>query len=181
MAQKQARAHQGIVFECQNEPAVADDQRTRLTVNGIAAIDWNTGWSWDITGVNSDSRNQAKRAFELAEQLDAYGGYGIIYTEGFKDIAIGRVTPNCIYYDKVRTGPENDDLKKFKTIRFDEWAVMEGDEFRQDFSEVHQAFLNQEGSLHPSHIKTMETLENITAVTEAFCRLDLEGRLQTRK
>jgi len=181
MAQKQLDAHQGVVFECQNEPAIADDQRTRLTANGIAAIDWNTGWSWDVTGVDSDRENQAERAFELAQQLDAYGGYGVVYTEGFDDIAIGRVTPNCIYYDKIRTGPGNQDLKKFKTIRFDEWAVMEGDEFRQDFSDVHQAFLNQNGSLHPNHIKTMEALENVSAVTEAFCRLDLEGRLQARK
>lgn len=181
MLRDQAGTDQGVVFECQNEPAVADDQRTKLTVNGIAAIDWGTGWTWDLTVVGSDRQDKAKRAFELMRRLDAYGGYGVVYTENFSDVAIGRVTPDCIYYDKIRVGPGNEDLKKFKTIRFDEWAVMEREEFREDFSDVHQAFLNESGRFHPNHIKTMERLEDASAVTEAFARLDLAGRLQKRR
>ncbi len=181
MSRDQVGTDRGVVFECQNEPAVADDQRTKLTVNGIAAIDYGTGWTWDLTTVESNSQKKAERAFELMRRLDAYGGYGVVYTENFNDVAIGRVTPDCIYYDKIRVGPGNEDLKKFKTVRFDEWAVMERKEFRQEFDDVHQAFLNKKGGFHPNHIKTMETLEDESAVTEAFVRLDLTGRLQKRK
>lgn len=181
MLRELAGTDQGVVFECQNEPAVAEDQRTKLTVDGIAAIDYGTEWTWDLTTVESDSRDKAERAFELMRRLDAYGGYGVVYTENFSDVAIGRVTPGCIYYDKIRVDSGNENLQKFKTIRFDEWAVMEREEFREDFSNVHQAFLNESGGFHPNHIKTMEILEDASAVTEAFARLDLTGRLQKRR
>lgn len=180
MLEDQGESNRGVVFECQNEPTVADDQRTKLTVDGIAAIDWGTGWSWDLAGVDSDRRKKAERAFELIRRLNTSGGYGVIYTENFNDVAIGRMTPGCLYYDKIRRGPENEELKKFKTIRFDEWGVLEGEEFREHFRDVHQAFLNTNGSLHPTHIKTMEQLSDEHAVTNAFAQLDLTGRLQSR-
>lgn len=181
MSGEKLTANKGVVFECQNEPAVADDQRTKLTVEGIAAVDYGTDWTWDLKSVGSNSKDKAERAFELMQKLDAYGGYGVIYTENFADVAIGRATPNCIYYDKIRVGPGNENLKKFKTIRFDEWAIMEREEFREDFSDAHQAFLNENGGFHPKHFKTMETIEDTSAITEAFAQLDLAGRLQNRR
>jgi hypothetical protein len=173
-------AGRGAVIECQNDLGIADDQQTKLTVNGIAAVDWGTGWNWDWTAVDSKKQDAVKTAFRLMQRLDAHGGYGVIYTDSFSDVAIGRATPGCIYYDKIRVDAGNENLEKFKIIHFDEWAVMEGEEFREDFSAVHQAFLNKNGSLHPSHIKTMETIDDTNAVTEAFAQLDLGGRPQRR-
>lgn len=182
MPGKSPNSGRGVVFECQNEPGIAEDQRTKLTVDGIAAVDWDTEWTWESSKAASDSQDNASRAFELMDRLNAYGGYGVVYTENFSDVAIGRATPGCIYFDKVREGPGNENLKKLKTIRFDEWGVMEREEFTNEFSHVHEAFLTDDGErLHPNHIQTMAKIENTTAVTEAFAQLDLAGRLQSRK
>ncbi|WP_455448597.1 hypothetical protein [Natrinema thermotolerans] len=182
MSGKTSGPGRGVVFECQNEPGIAKDQRTKLTVDGIAAVDWNTEWTWDETKAESSSQDNAERAFELMQQLNEHGGYGVVYTKSFNDVAIGRATPGCLYFDKVRVGPGNETLKKLKTIRFDEWGIMEREEFKEDFDRVYDAFLTDGGNqLHPNHIQTMAKIDDTTAVTEAFAQLDLAGRLQTRE
>lgn len=181
MESESSDSGRGVVFECQNEPAIAEDQRTKLTIDGVAAVDWDTEWTWNPTLATTDSQDNAERAFELMKRMNAHGGYGVVYTENFSDVSIGRVTPGCLYLDKVRIGPDNDELKKLKTVRFDEWGVMERDRFIDEFSDVHHALLTDDGGqLHPNHIQTMAEIENGAVVIEAFGQLDLSGRLQTR-
>ena len=167
----------GVVFECQNGARIESDLRTRLTLEGYAIVDWESEWSLESS--DADKPKAAGRAFNIMRSLGECGGYGVVYTKkngAFEDVTIGRVTPRCIHFRKY-SDASTGELRKFKLVQFDEWAVMTGEELEEEFDDVYAVLDNL-----PERTPTMTEVDvyDDFSIPRAFCRLDLAGELQRR-
>lgn len=170
MTESETLERQGVVVDWRNDPALREDLKSTLTLQGKGIVDWGTGWSWDHTLAEKNHRGAAKRSFKNMSRLQEHGGYGIIHTDDFEEVVIGRTQPQCVQYQKYPDG--SGEVRKYKLVQFDEWAVV-GDLEKFD-SDLYHALENR------LHLETVSKFSDDIAVPQAFTRLDLGGRVQRR-
>lgn len=158
-----------VVFNHRNNPALSSKKCSELTLEGIAIFDWGTGVSWDYTLANDDNQTAAKAALENVLTINRYGGYGVIHTQGFSEVVVGRVSPGCL--DFLELTDTNGKDRYFKSINFDEGEFAPID-VREEYPDLHDVLHKR------AQFGAHQKLDNVPhVVTDAFVDLDLKGRL----
>ena len=158
-----------VVFMHRNNPALSSEKCSELSLEGTAVFDWGTGVSWDYTLANEDNQIAAKTALENILTINRYGGYGVIHTQGFDDVVVGRVSPGCL--DFLELTDTNGIDRFFKSIHFDvgEFAAVD---VREEYPDLHDMLKKR------ARFETHKKIKDIPhVVTDAFIDLDLKGRL----
>jgi len=157
------------VFMHRNNPALSSEKCSELSLDGIAVFDWGTGVSWDYTLANDDNQNAAKIALENILTINRHGGYGVIHTQGFDEVVVGRVSPGCLdFLELTDTGGTD---RFFKSVHFDEGEFAAVD-VREEYPDLHEVLRKR------AQFQAHQKLDDVPhVVTDAFIDLDLKGRL----
>lgn len=158
-----------MVFHNRNNPSVPGSVDVEeITAKGIGLVDFTS--SHEVTESGDDGAETT--SFSKLRELSTSGGYGVIHTEDYETVVVGRVSGPSVMFIELGEG---DDSKQFKAFQLSEYAEVDLDRF----PDLHTALRNR--ATHP----TLSTIgegspdkPGLEAVTDAFIELDLAGELE---
>lgn len=159
-----------IVVAIRNNPGLPNSTIAELTNEGIGILDYGTEES--LKAANDSGAN---RSFETLMTLSSSGGYGVIHTKQLNEVVIGRIPTPAIMFLELKD--KNGKDRRFKGFQFDKFAPIDPDNFPKVRALiVNRTHLNTLNPVRPSS-KTKPGNPGREAITDAYVKLELEGRL----
>jgi hypothetical protein len=154
------------VYLHRNNPDLPNEKCDELTADGIGVLDWGLELSWGLEDVDEGHKGGARMSLANLLSLNRNGGYVVMSSEGYNEVAIGKASPSCLQFEEYdsTSGP-----KTYKQFSLDTWTSVDT---RTEFETLHDEISNR------AQLHTLQEVDGIAElVTEAYNELELDGRL----
>jgi hypothetical protein len=166
-----------LVFEIRNNVNLPSGKLEDLTKKGVGIVDFTQDETMTSERAGDKERSAATTSFETLRKLSREGGIGVVHTEGFETVVVGRVSEACVFFPEYEN--EDGDVQSYKGFKFEEYAEIKK---RGLFGDVYTALGNrgQLPTMNPMPYYGDEDAPKREAVMEAYLALEARRTLKKR-